>query len=124
MRPALFGLAVASFAIGGALTGPVQSQTSAPAYSIVEVDVTDPAGFQAFAQKNAAGVAAAGGRFIVRRGRIVNVEGAAPKNVFVITWDSLDAATAYFESATFKDLIPARDKSSKVRLFHVEGLPK
>ena len=115
---------LAGCAIGAAAMPTAQSQATPPAYSIVEVDVIDAAGFQTFAARNAAGVAAAGGQFIVRRGRIVTSEGAAPKAVFVIAWDSLDKATGYFDSATFKELTPLRDKSAKVRLFHVEGLAK
>lgn len=115
---------LAGCAIGAAATAAVHAQATPPAYSIVEVDVIDAEGFKAFAARNAAGVAAAGGQFIVRRGRIVTSEGAPPKDVFVIAWSSLDKATGYFGSATFKDLIPLREKAAKVRLFHVEGLPK
>ena len=110
--------------IGAAAVTAVQAQDTPPAFSVVEVDVIDPEAFQAFATRNAAGVAAAGGQFIVRRGRVVTSEGTPPKGVFIITWDSLDKATDYFNSPTFKDLIPLRDKAAKVRLFHVEGLPK
>ena len=102
----------------------VHAQATPPAYSIVEVDVIDAEGFKTFAQRNAAGVAAAGGQFIVRRGRVVTTEGTPPKAVFIIAWSSLDRATGYFNSPTFKDLIPLRDKTAKVRLFHVEGLAK
>jgi uncharacterized protein (DUF1330 family) len=111
-------------AIGAAATAAVHAQVTPPAYSIVEVDVIDAEGFKAFAARNAAGVAAAGGQFIVRRGRVVTSEGAPPKDVFVIAWGSLDKATDYFGSPTFKDLIPLRNRAAKVRLFHVEGLPK
>jgi uncharacterized protein (DUF1330 family) len=106
------------------LTHPVHAQAASPAYSIVEVDVIDAEGFKAFAVRNAAGVAAAGGRFIVRRGRVVNAAGTPAHNVFVIAWESLDKATGYFNSPTFKELIPLRDKTARVRLFHVEGLPQ
>jgi uncharacterized protein (DUF1330 family) len=58
------------------------------------------------------------------RGRIVTSEGAPPKAVALIAWDSLDQAVGYFNSPTFKELIPLRDKAAKVRLFHVEGLIK
>jgi uncharacterized protein (DUF1330 family) len=115
---------LAGCAIGAAAMQAVHAQATPPAYSIVEVDVIDAEGFQAFAKSNAAGVAAAGGHFIVRRGRVVTSEGTAPKGVFVIAWDSLDKATGYFNSPTFKELIPLRDKAAKVRLFHVEGIAK
>jgi uncharacterized protein (DUF1330 family) len=111
-------------AIGATATTAIYAQAAPPAYSIVEVDVIDAEGFKAFAARNAAGVAAAGGQFIVRRGRVVTSAGTPPKDVFVIAWDSLDKATGYFNSPAFKELIPLRDKTAKVRLFHVEGLSK
>jgi uncharacterized protein (DUF1330 family) len=113
---------IAGCAIGAAAMQVVHAQATPPAYSIVEVDVIDAEGFKAFAARNAAGVAAAGGRFIVRHGRVVTSAGSPPKGVFVIAWSSLDKATGYFGSPTFKELIPLRDKTAKVRLFHVEGL--
>jgi len=115
---------LAGCAIGAAATAAVHAQATPPAYSIVEVDVIDAEAFKAFAGRNATGVAAAGGQFIVRNGRVVTSQGAPPKGVFVIAWPTLDKATGYFTSPTFNELIPLRDKVAKVRLFHVEGLPK
>lgn len=115
---------LAGCAIGAAAMTVVHAQATPPAYSIVEVEVIDAEGFKAFGQRNAAAVAAAGGQFIVRQGRVVTSEGTPPKGVFIIAWGSLDKATGYFNSPTFKELIPLRDKAAKVRLFHVEGLAK
>lgn len=115
---------LAGCAFGAAGVRAVRAQAPPPALSIVEVDIVDTQAFGEFAKLNAAGVAATGGRFVVRRGRVVTSAGTPPKDVFVIAWDSLDQAVAYFNSPTFRQLIPLRDKAAKVRLFHVEGLPK
>jgi uncharacterized protein (DUF1330 family) len=120
-------LAIALFAgcaFGAAAMTVLHAQATPPAYSVVEVDVIDAEGFKAFAERNAAGVAAAGGQFIVRRGRVVTSEGTPPKGVFIIAWGSLDKATGYFTSPAFKELIPLRDKAARVRLFHVEGVAR
>ena len=93
---------LAGGAIGGGALQAVRAQATPPAYSIVEVEVLDAEGFQAFAKRNAVGVAAAGGHFIVRRGRVVTSEGTPPKGVFVIAWDSLDKASGYFEFANLQ----------------------
>ena len=45
-------------------------------------------------------------------------------SVTVIAWDSLDQATAYFNSLPFKELQPLRDKAAKVLNFHVEGVAR
>jgi uncharacterized protein (DUF1330 family) len=113
---------LAGIAIGGAALSALYAQARPPAYTIAEIEVIDPPMFQDFAKRNAAGVKAAGGRFLALRGRIVTSEGTPPKGIAVIAWDDLDKAVGYFTSATFKELIPLRDKGAKVRLFHVEGL--
>lgn len=115
---------LAGCAIGAAVAEGVHAQAKPPAFTVVEIDVFDQEGFQEFAKRNGAGVRAAGGRFLALRGRIAVSEGTPPKGVALIAWDSFDQATGYFNSPTFKELIPLRDKSARVRLFHVEGLAK
>jgi uncharacterized protein (DUF1330 family) len=115
---------LAGIAIGGAALNGLHAQAKPPAFTIAEIEVTDPTGFQDFAKRNGAGMTAAGGRVLALRGRIVTSEGTPPKGIALIAWDSLDQATEYFNSPTFNVLIPLRDKSAKVRLFHVEGLAK
>lgn len=115
---------LAGIAIGGAALNGLHAQAKPPAFTIAEIEVIDPTGFQDFAKRNGAGMTAAGGRVLALRGRIVTSEGTPPKGIALIAWESLDQATEYFNSPTFKVLIPLRDKSAKVRLFHVEGLAK
>jgi uncharacterized protein (DUF1330 family) len=115
---------IASCATGAAGVNGTSAQAKPPAFTIAEIEVIDPEGFQAFAKRNSVGVASAGGLFLALRGQIVSSEGAPPKGIALIAWDSLDQATGYFNSPAFKELIPLRDKAAKVRLFHVEGLPK
>ncbi len=116
----------AGIAIGAAAVGQVHAQANAkaPGFTIAEIDVIDADQFQAFAKRNGAGVTAAGGRFLALHGRVAPEEGTPPKDIALIAWDSLDQAKAYFNSPTFKELIPLRDKGANVRLYHIEGLPK
>ena len=102
----------------------VHAQTKPPAYTIAEIEVTDPQAFQAFAKMNIEQIKAAGGRFLVQRGRVVAELGAAPKSVTLIAWDSMDQAATYYSSLPFKELQPLRDKAAKVRNFHVEGVAR
>ena len=56
-------------------------------------------------------------------GRVVSIEeGAPPKNVALIEWDSLDDAVAFYKSKAWTDLArPQRDKSQKtIRRYVVE----
>jgi len=93
----------------------------APAYTIEEVEVTDSATYQKYLTASASAIPVAGGRFIVRGGTTSVVNGAPPKRIAVIQWESMEKAKAYFESDAYKRLIPIRDKSSNFRAFVIEG---
>jgi uncharacterized protein (DUF1330 family) len=56
-------------------------------------------------------------------GRVQHIEGAAaPKNVAIVEWDSMDDAVAFYKSKVWTDLLaPQRDKSQKtIRRYAVE----
>jgi uncharacterized protein (DUF1330 family) len=115
---------VAGAAIGGAAIQGLHAQAKAPAYSIAEIDVTDPVAFKAYVDGNTKTIAAAGGHFIVRSGKSEMYAGAQPKRIAIVAWDNFDQAQAYYNSPAYKALIPNRDKSSNYRGFIVEGVAK
>jgi uncharacterized protein (DUF1330 family) len=94
--------ALCGFACGAALIQAVHAEAKPPAYTIAEFEVTDAPTFQKY-------------------GHVLT--GTPPKQIVVIQWDSLEKAQAYFESATYKQLVPMRDSGAKFRGFVVEGLP-
>jgi uncharacterized protein (DUF1330 family) len=113
---------LAGFACGAAVVQGVHAQAKPPAYTIAEIDVSDPATFQKYGEATRTGIPAAGGRFIVRGGKTFVINGAPPKQIVVVQWDSLEKAQAYFESEAYKQLVPIRDKSANFRAFVIEGL--
>jgi uncharacterized protein (DUF1330 family) len=64
------------------------------------------------------------GRFIARGGRTYVVNGAPPKRVATIQWESFERAKAFYESNEYKRVIPIRDKSSNFRAYVIEGVAK
>lgn len=114
--------ALAGFACGAALVQILHAQGQPPAYTIAEFEVTDPQTFQKYGQGTGSTIPPAGGRFIVRGGKTYVINGAPPKQIAVIQWESLEKARAYFESDTYRQLVPVRDKSANFRAFVVEGL--
>ena len=115
-------LLLATGMVLGALTsGVLRAQNPPPAFTIAEIQVTDPEAFKEYASAAGTGVPAAGGRFIVNSGKSFVINGDPPKSIAVIQWDSLDQARAFYESADYKKLVPVRDKSSKLRAFTIEG---
>jgi uncharacterized protein (DUF1330 family) len=118
----LGALVLATGVVIGALTSvALRAQNPPPAFTIAEIQVTDPETFKQYATATGTGVPAAGGRFIVRSGKSFIINGEPPKSIAVIQWDSLEQARTYFESADYKKLASVRDKGSKFRAFSIEG---
>jgi uncharacterized protein (DUF1330 family) len=64
-----------------------------------------------------------GGKYLVRGGRVVALDGAAaPKRVVVSVFESVDKAEAWRNSAGWKELEPIRAKAAKTRAYIVEGV--
>jgi uncharacterized protein (DUF1330 family) len=86
-----------------------------PAYTIAEIEVTDPLGYQEYVQATTIAVPASRGRFIVRAGKTFVVNGTPPKRIAVIQWDDYESAQAFFDSEAYKRLVEIRDRSAKFR---------
>jgi len=113
---------LAGFGLGAIAVHGLHAQARPPAYTIAEIEVTDPAGYQRYIEGTTPAVPAAGGRFIARGGKTFVVNGAPPKRIAVIQWESYEKAQAFFDSEAYKKLIPIRDKSSNFRAFVIEGV--
>jgi uncharacterized protein (DUF1330 family) len=113
---------LAGFACGAAAVQAIYAQGKAPAYTVAEIEVTDPPTFQKYADATRTSVPAAGGRVIARGGKTFVVNGTPPKQIVLIQWDSLEKAQAFFESDSYKQLTPIRDKGSNFRAFVIEGM--
>lgn len=111
-------------AIGAAGAAAIHARPAGknPAYIIAEVDVTDPATFQKYSQQVPGTLAPFNGRFIVRGGKIVPLEGDAPKRFVVIAFDSVEKAQAWEESPDYDAIKPIRHSSAKSRVFIAEGV--
>ena len=115
---------VAGAALGAATIQGLHAQAKLKAYAVTEQEVLNAAAAKSFfplvqaAQKTAGGARSLG----TGGGRVVAVEGTAPKRVVITEWDSLEQAQAFYTSKTMKDLVPQRDKAVKViRRYIVEA---
>ena len=64
-----------------------------PAYIIVQIEVTDPAGYDDYKKIVPASLAAYGGKFAVRGGACETLEGSwQPKRVVVLEFPSVERA--------------------------------
>jgi len=97
-----------------------------PAYIIAEVEVTDRAAFQKFAEKVPETLAPFRGSFhyVVRGGKTRALEGQPPKGIVVISFDSAEKALAWYNSPAYKAIKPIRQGASVGRIFMAESPPQ
>ncbi len=122
--------AVALAAVLGAAVGAAAASTrkgTPKAYIVTEVDVTgDMEVFQRdYAAHAQATTVPFGGRYLVRGGRSVAVEGEPPKGRIVISvFDSFEQAQAWRQSPAYVAIAAVRERETKSRQYIVEGLPE
>lgn len=93
-----------------------------PAYVIAEVQIEDPTTFKEYASKVGATLPAFGGHYLARNGKIISVEGEAPKLFVIIGFDSAAKAQEWYNSAEYNAIKQIRFNSAKTRLFITEGI--
>jgi len=114
-------LAGAVFGIAGARAIHARPAAMLPGYVVAEVDVTDPATFQKYAEKAPGTIAASGGHYVIRGGKSMSIEGEPPKRFVVIQFDSVEKAKAWEDSPAYDAIKPIRHSSAKSRVFIIEG---
>ena len=119
---ALALLAGVAIGLGSALAIHAQQIRTPPAYVVAELEVTDAATYQKYSAQVPETLAPFQGRIIVRGGKTQTVEGAAPKRLVVIAFDSAEKARGWYDSPAYKAILPMRLSSAKTRLYIVEGV--
>jgi uncharacterized protein (DUF1330 family) len=121
----LIGLSlVAGAALGAAAVQSLHAQARPLAYVVGEINVTDPEGFKndfgPIARKALA--EAPGYRALVLGGKVVPIQGDAPKaRVIINVFDNMDAAVQAYNSPDFKAAKKIGDKYATFRTYAVEG---
>jgi uncharacterized protein (DUF1330 family) len=91
------------------------------AYVIVELEVTDPEQYAAYAKLAHESVARHGGRFLIRGGAQEVIEGEWSPRMVMVEFESLEAVRAWYDSEDYQACLPMRLESSKGRMIAVEG---
>jgi uncharacterized protein (DUF1330 family) len=92
-------------------------------YVISEITVTDPEAYKQYAATVQPIAAKFSGKFLVRGGQTVAVEGEPPApRIVVIEFDSLAAARSFEDSPDYRAVTPLRHKAAHSRVFLVEGV--
>ena len=113
---------LAGAALGAVAVQGIRAQAKPPVYVVAEIEVTDPATYQTYVDRNGALVQSFGGRFLARGGKTEAIAGPPPRQrTAIYTFESMEKMQAWRDSPQHKELIPIRDKSSNFRSFAVEG---
>jgi uncharacterized protein (DUF1330 family) len=124
LKLALAVLAGVSIGFAGAAAIHAQQRKTPPGYVIAEVEVTDPTTLQKYGEKAPQIVASFNGHYVVRGGDVQALEGEPPKGyIVVIGFDSVQKAREWYDSPAYAAIRSFRQKSTKSRLFIVEGEP-
>jgi uncharacterized protein (DUF1330 family) len=92
------------------------------AYVIAEIDVTDPEAYKLYADRAPGVTQPAGGKYLVRAGKVECLEGDPPKSrIVVIEFADMEAARAFYYGTGYQELIPLRQAASTGRMFLVDG---
>jgi uncharacterized protein (DUF1330 family) len=114
---------LAGGAIGGTAIQGLHAQAKPPVYAVVDItEVTDPEAFKQIIPIAGPAAEKAGGKYIVRTDKIVGLDGTPPKRFVVIAFDSVDKAKAWNASEDQKKVDAIRMKTTKSRVFIVEGM--
>src|ERR1700746_1061130 len=94
-----------------------------PAYVIVETDVTDPERYEQYKAASPPAVAAGGGRFVVRGGELVVLEGDwQPSRLVVLEFEDLAAVRRWYESPVYQEAKKLREGAARFRMVAVQGI--
>ena len=94
-----------------------------PAYIIVEIEVTDPAGYEEYKNLAGATVEKMGGKYIVRGGRTEVLEGEwQPKRIVVLEFPTIGRAKEWLNCDEYREPRKMRHRTAKTNMIVVEGV--
>jgi uncharacterized protein (DUF1330 family) len=94
---------IAGIGIGAVAVESLHAQVKPKAYTVTELELIDAAANAAFVPLVQAAQKTAGGRaFRTGGGKIVAMEGEAPKRVVITEWDTLEQAEAFYKSTSLE----------------------
>jgi uncharacterized protein (DUF1330 family) len=95
---------------------------SMAAYVVVEIDVHDPAAYEAYMAAAEVSIARHGGKYLARGGTAEALEGAPPKRMVILQFADAAAAKRWFHSPDYQAATTIRQSCSTARFVVVAGL--
>jgi len=93
------------------------------AYLMVRVEVTDPERYREYMKLTPAAIAQYGGRFLVRGGEAVTLEGdEQPGRLVLVEFPSLERARAFYDSPEYQAAKKLREGAANGHFVAVAGV--
>ena len=93
------------------------------AYVIVEIEVTDPVGYEEYKKQAAATVHQHGGKYIVRGGKAEVLEGDwKPNRIVVLQFESMERAKEWLNCEEYREPRKMRHRTAKTNMILVQGV--
>lgn len=93
-----------------------------PAYLIANIEVTDPAEFEAYRRDVPPVIARHGGRYVVRGGATHVLEGEPGlQRVVILEFPDMEAARAFYDAPDYAPLLAQRLRATNSTVALVEG---
>jgi uncharacterized protein (DUF1330 family) len=93
------------------------------AFFIVDIEVLDPAGYEKYRDLVPPTVAAFGGKYLTRGGKVEPLEGEwMPKRFVILEFPSVAQFKTWYNSPEYQALLPIRMKTTTSRAFVIEGV--
>lgn len=93
-----------------------------PAYIVTEIEVQDPVRYEDYKKMVPPSLAAYGGRFLVRGGKVETLEGDwSPKRFVMVEFPSVEQAKKWWDSPEYAEAKALRQATAKTQMIVVEG---
>ena len=93
------------------------------AYIIVEIEITDPVGYEEYKKQASDTVHKYGGKYIVRGGKAEVLEGDwKPKRIVILEFPSVARAKEWLNCEEYREPRKLRHRTSKSNMLVIEGV--
>ena len=94
-----------------------------PAYVIVDIEITDPAGYEAYKQMAPPTLAIYAGRYLARGGATAVLEGSwAPSRLVILEFPDAAHARQWLESPEYAPARALRHRTARTNMVLLEGV--
>jgi uncharacterized protein (DUF1330 family) len=100
-----------------------EGEIAMPAYVIVDIEVTDPMGYEEYKKLAPPIVAAYGGKYLARGGKAETLEGDwSPHRLVILEFESVERAKEWLNSPEYRAPRQMRHQTTQSKMVVIEGV--